>query len=69
MTDFFEPEIATDRVNDIVRGWAGGFIDEQGTIERFKFAHEKLFIGIKSFFKRSDDAPLDRHGIAHDAGS
>lgn len=40
MANFFYLKFSTNRIDDIVRGWATGFVDEDGTVERIKSIHE-----------------------------
>ena len=47
MADFLDLKAAADGVHDIVRGRAGGFVNENGAVEGGKFLHEKLFRGVQ----------------------
>ena len=44
MADFLDLKFAANRVHDIVRSRAGGFINENRAVECGKILHEKLKI-------------------------
>ncbi len=50
MTDLFDLKTAADRVHDIVRSRAGGFINENRAVECGKILHENYRALFNAFF-------------------
>ena len=42
VADFLDAELAADGVHDVVRGGAGGFVDQNGAVERRESVHGRL---------------------------
>src|SRR6185437_8593165 len=50
MSDFFDAELAANRVHDIVRRGPGGFINEKRAVERGEFLHGNYFAASSACF-------------------